>query len=251
LDFADGELRVMRMKRPIIGLTMDSGEKPNLYSLNSDYAKSIEKAGGLPVPIPFRTDYALIPQIVDMLDGILFIGGDDMDPALYGETWHPKAVKMNEERQNFELALIAEVEKRRLPTLGVCFGSQLMNVHRGGSLHQFLPDVQREGGIEHRRVDPSQPPPKHPINIDVNSTLGQAIGKKQIEGNTYHKQAANRLGRGLKVVATAPDGVIEGFEDPTFPLFAAVQWHPERLNDQAEHLALFKLLVSKASAEKK
>jgi len=123
-----------------------------------------------------------------------------------------------------------------------------MNVHRGGSLHQFLPDVQKEDAIEHRRqVDPNQPPRKHAIDIDTNSTLGAAIGKKQIEGNSYHKQAANKLGRGLKVVATAPDGVIEGFEDPTFPLFAAVQWHPERLHDRPEHLALFKLLVTKAA----
>ena len=170
-----------------------------------------------------------------------------MDPSLYGEKWHPKAVRMDERRQNFELALMAEVEKRRLPTLGVCFGSQLMNVHRGGSLHQFLPDVSREGAIEHRRVDPNQPPPRHAVNVDTNSMLGKAIGKAQIEANSYHKQSANKLGRGLKVVATAPDGVIEGFEDPTFPLFAAVQWHPERLNESPEHLGLFKLLVSKAS----
>jgi putative glutamine amidotransferase len=155
---------------------------------------------------------------------------------------------MDETRQNFELALIAEVEKRKLPTLGVCFGSQLMNVHRGGSLHQFLPDVPRDSAIEHRRLDPNQPPPKHPVNIDLNSTLGRAIGKPQIDANSYHKQSANKLGRGLKVIATAPDGVIEGFEDPTFPLFAAVQWHPERLTDSPEHLALFRLLVTKAGA---
>src|SRR6266513_789003 len=240
----------MIMNRPIIGLTMDSGDKANSYSLNADYATSIEKAGGIPLAIPFHTDHSLIPRIVDALDGILFIGGNDMDPSLYGETWHPRAIKIDEARQNFELALIAEVEKRRLPTLGVCFGSQLMNVHRGGSLHQFLPDIKRENPIEHRRLDANQPPPKHTINVDVNSTLGAAIGKKQIEGNSYHKQAANKIGRGLKVVATAPDGVIEGFEDPTFPLFAAVQWHPERLHDHPEHLALFKLLVTKA-AEKR
>ena len=241
----------MSMKRPIIGVTMDSGDKANQYSLNADYTTSVEKAGGIPLAIPFHTDHSLIPQIVDALDGILFIGGNDMDPSLYGEKWHPKAVHMDERRQNFEFALMAEVEKRRLPTLGVCFGSQLMNVYRGGSLHQFLPDVPREGGIEHRRLDMNQPPPKHAVNVDTNSALGKAIGKSHIEANTYHKQAANKLGRGLKVVATAPDGVIEGFEDPTFPLFAAVQWHPERLHDQPEHLGIFKLLVSKASESAK
>jgi len=250
-DFADEKRSFMTMKRPIIGVTMDSGDKANQYSLNADYTTSVEKAGGVPLAIPFHTDHSLIPRIVDALDGILFIGGNDMDPSLYGEKWHPKAVRIDERRQNFELALMAEVEKRRMPTLGVCFGSQLMNVHRGGSLHQFLPDISREGAIEHRRIDPSQPPPKHAVNVDTNSMLGRAIGKSQIEANTYHKQAANKLGRGLKVVATAPDGVIEGFEDPTFPLFAAVQWHPERLHDSPEHLGIFKLLVSKASETNK
>lgn len=235
-------------RRPLIGLTMDSGDKPGRYGLNADYPASIEKAGGLPLPIPYRTDHALIPQIVDLLDGILFIGGDDLDPALYGEQWHPKAIPIDPERQKFELALIAEVERRRLPTLGICLGSQLMNIHRGGSMHQFLPDVKRDNAIEHRKLD--RDAPTHPIHVDLSTQVGRAIGKSEVVGNSYHKQAANRVGRGLKVVATAPDGVIEGFEDPTFPLFAAVQWHPERLNDQPEHLALFKLLVEKASAEK-
>jgi putative glutamine amidotransferase len=119
-----------------------------------------------------------------------------------------------------------------------------MNVHRGGSLHQFLPDVPRENRIEHRRLERELP--THPVSIAADSQIGRAVGKASIEVNTYHKQAANTVGRGLRVVATAPDGVIEAFEDPTLPLFAAVQWHPERLNHQPEHLALFKLLVDKA-----
>jgi putative glutamine amidotransferase len=233
------------MRRPVIGLTMDSGDKPGKYGLNADYVASVEKAGGVPLAIPYRVDHSLIPQILDVLDGILFIGGDDMDPKLYSdEGWHEKAVRIDCDRQNFELALIAEVEKRRLPTLGVCFGSQLMNVHRGGSLHQFLPDVAREGAIEHRRL--GQDGPRHAVKVETDSVIGRAIGKREIVANTYHKQGVKKIGRGLRVVATAPDGVVEAFEDPTFPLFAAVQWHPERLNDEPEHLALFKLLVEKA-----
>lgn len=232
------------MNRPIIGVTMDSGDKPGKYGLNSDYTGSVEMAGGLPLAIPYRTDHSLIPQIVDALDGILFIGGDDMDPSRYGQEWHEKAIRMDKEREEFEFALLAEVEKRRLPTLGVCFGSQLMNVYRGGSMHQFVPDLKLEGGIEHRKLDREEP--RHAINLDATSQVGRAIGKRQIEANTYHKQAMNRIGKGLRVIATSPDGVIEGIEDPTFPLFTAVQWHPERMSDKPEHLALFKLLVDKA-----
>jgi gamma-glutamyl-gamma-aminobutyrate hydrolase PuuD len=187
----------------------------------------------------------LIGQYVDLIDGIVFSGGDDLDPALYGETRHPKAIAMDPARQVFELALLAEVERRRMPALGVCFGSQLMNVYRGGSLMQFLPDEPGHQELEHRKV--GENPTRHPVTLDVHSQLGAAIGKEHIEVNTYHKQAVRKLGRGLRVVATAPDGVIEGFEDPSLPLFAAVQWHPERLHDEPEHLAPFKLLVRKAS----
>lgn len=233
------------MRRPVIGLTTDYGEKPDRYEISSHYTASVEKAGGIPLIIPFRTDLSLIPQIVDQFNGILFIGGDDLDPALYGQQWHPQAIHIDPARQQFELALLAEVEKRRLPTLGVCLGSQLMNVYRGGSIHQFLPEVPRKNPIEHRKLDRELP--RHSISLDTNSAVGRAIGKTEISGNTYHKQGIDRVGSGLRVFATAPDGVIEGLEDPNYPLFAGVQWHPERLINEAEHLAIFKLLVDKAS----
>ncbi|MDQ3440526.1 MAG: gamma-glutamyl-gamma-aminobutyrate hydrolase family protein, partial [Planctomycetota bacterium] len=169
---------------------------------------------------------------------------NDLDPSLYcDENWHPEAAKSEPARQCFELALGAEVEKRRMPTLGVCLGSQVMNVYRGGSLIQFLPDEVKD--IEHRCLDKSCPP-RHAVKVDTESQLGRAIGKRDVSVNTYHKQAIRKIGRGLRVVATAPDGVIEGYEDPTYPLFAAVQWHPERLLDEAEHLAPFKLLVDRS-----
>jgi putative glutamine amidotransferase len=231
-------------KRPVIGITTDSSDSGERYLSTFTYAEGVEKAGGLPLLLPYRVDHALIPQYVDLLDGILFTGGNDMNPALYGEEWHPKVNRMDPDRQNFEFALIAEVEKRRVPALGVCFGSQLMNVYRGGSLTQFLPDV--DGKLEHRRL-PDQEPGRHPIKLDPESQLGRAIGAGDVSVNTYHKQAVNKLGRGLRVIATAPDGVVEAFEDPTLPLFAAVQWHPERLLNEKEHLAPFKLLVKKAA----
>src|SRR5207248_187858 len=193
--------------------------------------------------LPYGVDHALIPQYVDLLDGILFSGGNDMNPARFGEEWHPKVARMDERRERFEFALIAEVEKRRMPALGICFGSQLMNVHRGGSLIQFLPD-QKPDAMNDRTL-PKADPTRHAVKLETDSQLGKAVGHREVSVNSYHKQAVNQIGHGLKVIATAPDGVIEAFEDPTFPLFAAVQWHPERLADEPEHLALFKLLVEK------
>jgi putative glutamine amidotransferase len=237
-------MEIIMQKRPLIGITVDTSDTADTFESPMNYAKAVEKAGGLPLLIPYNLDHSLIPKLVDHLDGILFTGGNDLDPALYNQTWHPKAEHVDLNRQNFELALMKEVESRRLPMLGVCMGSQLMNVYRGGSLHQFLPDVHRPEALEHRKVDGNIL--RHPVSIDTHSQLGAAIGKEQISANTYHKQAVDRIGNGLKIIATAPDGVIEGFEDPTFPLFAAVQWHPERLANEPEHLAPFQLLVEKS-----
>jgi putative glutamine amidotransferase len=195
--------------------------------------------------LPYRAGVGSIDAYLDRLDGILLSGGDDIDPSIYGETWHERAVRIDPARQGFELALLAAVERRGVPALGVCLGFQMMNVYRGGSLHQFLPDVPRPDAIEHRKVDGVMP--RHDVTIEPGSLLHETIGRTQCLANTAHKQAVNRMGRGLKITARAADGVIEGFEDPTLPLFLGVQWHPERLHDEPEHLALFQLLVKRAA----
>jgi putative glutamine amidotransferase len=234
------------MPRPVIGITMDYGDKPRQYMLPYDYTTSIERAGGLPWPLPYMTDRSLIPEIVDRLDGIVFSGGDDLDPALYGETRHPQAEPIDPDRQRFELALIAEVERRRMPALGICLGCQLMNVHRGGSLIQFLPDGERDAKLEHRKMNDTSR--RHPVRLEPGTPLADAVGGTEIAVNTRHKQAIGRPGKGLRVIATAPDGVVEGIEDPNHPFFMAVQWHPENLSDRPEHLAPFKLLVNSATS---
>jgi putative glutamine amidotransferase len=234
------------MKRPVIGITTDYNERMTQYMLPYGYATSIEKAGGLPFLLPYKTDLSLIPQIVDALDGVLFAGGNDLDPSAYGEEWHPMAVPIDPDRQKFEMALLAEVEKRHKPLLGVCLGCQLLNVYRGGKLTQFLPDDNREEPIEHRRfgLDWSK---RHAINLESDSAVAKFLGKTEVIANSSHKQAVKVPGKGLRVIATAPDGVIEGIEDPSMPLFVGVQWHPERMSDEGDHLALFKLLVDKAA----
>jgi putative glutamine amidotransferase len=233
------------MPRPLIGITCDYNDKRTAYNSPYGYARSIERAGGLPVILPYRADVSLVPMYVECLAGILFSGGDDMDPSAYGEEWHPDTVKIDPLREQFERALIAEVERRRMPVLGVCLGSQLMNIHRGGSMHQFLPDVSRDGSLEHRNLDRAWVL-THPVKLDPESVVARVIGKNEITVNTSHKQAIRSPGRGLRVIATSPDGVIEGIEDPTMPLFVGVQWHPERMTDDDDHLKLFQLLVEKA-----
>lgn len=232
------------MTRPTIGITIDYNAAQTCYESPYTYARAVELAGGLPVLLPYRTDLSLIGQYLDLVNGVLLSGGNDLNPKSWGEEYHPKTVPVDPLREKFEMALIAEIERRRTPVLGVCLGSQVMNVYRGGSLHQFLPDLPREGALEHRKVNDVVL--RHDVTVEPDTLLGRTLGKRQVSVNTYHKQSVNRLGRGLRVIATAPDGVVEGFEDASFPLFAAVQWHPERIVDEPEHLSLFKLLVDRS-----
>jgi len=211
--------------------------------LTPHYAASVERAGGLPLLIPYRVDLNLVPEIVSALNGIVFSGGDDLDPSCYGECYCDGTEPIDPARESFERALIAEVEKRRLPTLGICLGSQLMNVHRGGSLIQYLPGVQRDNAMEHRRLNDWNR--RHEIDLVEGSTLAKHLGKQRVTVNTSHKQSVKTPGKNLRVIATSPDGVIEGIEDPTLPLFLGVQWHPERM-DEPEHRAIFELLVERA-----
>ena len=143
---------------------------------------------------------------------------------------------------------MAEVEKRRMPTLGICMGSQLMNLHRGGSMIQFLPEHAREQMIEHRRMEKGVET-RHPVTRIEGTTAAKVVGHTDVLANSSHKQSIRQVGRGLKVIATSPDGIIEGVEDESFPLWLGVQWHPERLHEEDDHLNLFKLLVERAVAK--
>jgi putative glutamine amidotransferase len=235
-------------KQPIIGITVDCNEKQTAYESPYAYATSVERAGGLPILLPYRTDLSLVLRYADMIDGIVFTGGNDISPQHYGEQWHPKAIPVDPAREKFEFALIAEIERRRTPMLGICFGSQLLNIHRGGSMYQFLPDLPRDGALEHRRIGDVSP--RHDVALVEDSLAAKVIGKTSVSANSSHKQAVKNVGRGLRVIAKSPDGIIEGTEDPAYPLMLGVQWHPERLSDEPEHLALFRLLVSKAGQSK-
>jgi putative glutamine amidotransferase len=237
-------------RKPLIGITTSYVHREGRvdYAMRPEYAKGVELAGGIPVLLPHRVDHAIIPDLLDRLDGVIFSGGLDLDPASYGEAKHPGAEQIDPHREAFERALIAEVDRRRVPTLGICLGSQLMNVHRGGSLHQFLPDLGRSSSLEHRDFGPEV---RHPVEVVEDSILEKIAGTRHLTVNTFHKQSINRLGRGLRVVARAPDGVIEGVEDPEYPtLFLGVQWHPERMLDDPKQLRLFEQLVQHASARR-
>jgi putative glutamine amidotransferase len=240
--------RRFTMARPLIGITSDYINGQPRYQLPITYAEAVARGGGLPVMLPVM-EVALISDYLDLLDAVVLAGGEDLNPEAYGETYHPKAEPINPHRQKFEMALLAEIERRTMPVLGICLGSQVMNVHRGGSLYQFLPELERDGPLEHRRLDLESR--RHEVKLVEGTHLGRGIGKPAIVANTSHKQAVRTLGRGLKVTAMSPDGVIEGTEDPTLPFYVGVQWHPERMTDERDHLRIFELLTEAARKNQK
>jgi len=232
------------MKPPVIGVTRDwngSGNPDRHYDF---YAQSILNAGGVARGICYGPPDTALDALVG-LDGLLFTGGDDLDPSLWGEPWHPMAVKVDPRRQAFELALLRRAESRRLPILGICLGCQLINVYRGGTLIQFLPDYPRANPIEHRRVNDTIT--RHEVHLEQGSKLSLAIGKSVINVNSYHKQSIARTGERLRITAHALDGVVESIEDPDLPLLVGVQWHPERISNEPDQRALFQMLVTAAA----
>ena len=226
-------------RRPVIGITADHDRARTRHEVAGGYVSAVERAGGLPILLPYG-EVGRVGQTLDLIDGLLLTGGNDPDPAAWGEPWHPACVPVDPRRETFERALLAESQRRNVPTLGICFGMQLMNLARGGSLIQFLPEHPRENPIEHRKLDDADWSRRHPVRLA--GALADCVGAGEAMVNSSHRQAVGRLGNGLEAVAVAPDEVIEGIADPSMPLFLGVQWHPERL---AEHQGLFDLLVTK------
>ncbi len=196
--------------------------------LSLNYARSLEGAGLIPLVVPPLTDPRAAGEILDSAGGLLLTGGEDIDPKLYGAPPHAKLGEINPLRDATELALLAAARERRIPVLAICRGIQLLNVAYGGTLFQDLPS-EHPSAIDH---DPPNDASArtHDVAMTSGTRLAAATGVTQMSVNSYHHQAVHRLGAGLRITATAPDGVIEGVEvdDPSWWALS-VQWHPEDL----------------------
>ena len=243
--------------KPLIGVTTSElrpgelatlrrhGEPPHAeMALGMTYVRAIEAAGGVPVVMPPLAARD-VPALVARLDGLLLSGGPDLAPAAYDERPHAQLGPSEPELDEFEYAVVEEALSLNLPILGICRGAQALNVARGGSLHQHLPDVVGDT-VTHRQSADGRLP-THSVEIVPGSRLAGVLGTTQLSVNSFHHQAVDRLGTGLRVCARAPDGTVEGIEDPTRPLILAVQWHAEALTQTPAHQALFQELVTVAA----
>jgi len=213
--------------RPLIGITTRLDLAANTFYLRRYYAEAVAAAGGVPVYIPLITDKEYLTAVSEPLDGLLLSGSDsDLDPARYGEEPHPRLGAVVAERDETDLMLLAISEEQRLPVLAICFGAQSLNVSRGGSLVQDI-GAQLVGALKHEQGVPAARP-SHQINIEPDSLLAELAGGDVARVNSSHHQAIKNVGRHLRAIARANDGVIEAVMDMRPDRFVlGVQWHPE------------------------
>ena len=230
--------------KPIIGVTplMDY-DKKSVWMLPG-YLKGLEAAGAVAVILPFFTEYKDAERCADIFDGFLFAGGQDVDPSVYHEDRLPLCGEISPERDVSEAMLFRAASGLDKPILGICRGMQLINALMGGTLWQDI-SSQYSDRIQHTRIPPDDIP-KHDIIISKWSPLYDILKTDRISVNSYHHQGIREVSPALKVMAEAPDGLIEAVYAPAYRFIRAVQWHPELLfeTDKSASL-LFSEFVNK------
>lgn len=214
---------------PRIGFTLDfettaTYSKKPWYAIRENYLTSVSERGALPLPLPHEV--SMVEQYLELINGLVVTGGAfDIPPSMYGDTTQHETVVTKDKRTQFEWALTKGAIDRKIPILGICGGQQLLNVVLGGTLYQHIPD-SIQNALEHEQKTPRDEV-GHVVKILPGTLLHQVVGRDEIGVNTAHHQAAAKVGHGVVVNATAPDGVIEGIEYPAHPFCLGVQWHPE------------------------
>jgi putative glutamine amidotransferase len=222
-----GEVHKMDDYRPRIGITMRIELETDRFYLSRYYSEAVEAAGGAPLHISLIPDREYIAAVTDDLDGILLPGSDsDVDPQRYGREPHQALGHVHSIKDETDLLVLEDVERRRLPLFAICFGMQVLNVSRGGTLIQDIAS-QVQGAIKHEQGAPRDRP-SHRIRLLEESRLASLAERDGAVVNSHHHQAIETVGRDLVASAWAADGLVEALEDPRSDRFVlAVQWHPE------------------------
>jgi putative glutamine amidotransferase len=227
--------------RPIVGITSYAEEArwgvwdAPAALIPLAYVRAVEAAGGRPLLVPPSADG--VEETLDALDGLIFSGGADLDPASYGAEAHPETNGVRPDRDGAELALLEGALARNMPVLAVCRGSQVLNVARGGDLVQHLPEVVGHEGHKHTPGVFAD----HDVDVLPGTRLHEVVGE-HAPVKSHHHQGYGRLGEGLREAARASDGTVEAIEDPSRRFALGVLWHPE----EGEDAGLFRALVEEA-----
>jgi putative glutamine amidotransferase len=247
-----------RAPRAIIGLsTSEMREPTRVYhdpngdppqqelALGLTYPQAIRRAGAVPIVIP-PLDVESIEPLLDGLCGLCLSGGPDLHPSIYGNAPHPALGPTEPHLDGFEVALVRAAEARELPVLAICRGLQVLNISRGGTLVQDLPS-ERPSEIQHRQADVGWVP-THDVRIERDSLVAACLGEAEAQVNSFHHQAVDRLGHGLRVVGWAPDGTVEAVEATDRQFTVAVQWHAESMVRSPEQERLLSAFARAASS---
>ena len=213
--------------RPRIGIPMRIESPTDRFYLSRHYSEAVEAAGGIPLHISLIPTEDYVASVVEALDGVLLPGSDsDVDPQRYGHQPHPKLGTVQPIKDETDLLVIAAAERKRIPLLAICFGMQILNVARGGTLIQDI-ESQVPGAIKHEQGVPRDRR-SHQVKLLSGSILETLAASEQQSVNSHHHQAIEVIGRDLVATAWSSDGLVEAVEDPRSDVFVmAVQWHPE------------------------
>ena len=246
---ADEAQRPIVSNKPLIGISLGWSETKN--SVNNTYVNSVLMNGGVPYLIPVTDNVEVLRQIVAQLDGIIFTGGEDFAPAYFGEEEHEHLGEVNVTRDTYDLTLFKLASDRNIPTLGICRGLQLINVGMGGTLYQDLPS-EKPSDINHRQSEAGTVA-THSVSVVEGSLMHQILGQKEVQVNTFHHQAIEKLAPGLKIVGWANDSVPEMIEAYPHRQIIGTQFHPEIFTNAGDELMgkLFKFLIGKAETFQK
>jgi putative glutamine amidotransferase len=237
IGVSTSELREAGTVRPLA-----QGEpRQHEIALGLTYPEAVDDSGGLPVILP-PIEPEGVAELVGRLSGLMVSGGPDLHPSAYGAAVDPNLGPTEPELDHFELALLRRADALGMPVLAICRGMQALNVARGGTLIQHLPDVV--GDVIGHRQEIAGSRPTHWIRLQAGSRLAETLGRSRSKVNSFHHQALERVGAGLTEVAWASDGTIEAVEDPAQPFVVGVQWHAESLAHRPEHGALFRAFVA-------
>ena len=237
----------MHTNRPRIGIAMRIELETDRFYLSRHYSEAVEAAGGAPVHISLIPQSEYIASIMDHLDGVLLPGSDsDVDPLRYGRDPHPALGSVHPAKDETDFLVLDQLEKRNTPLLAICFGMQILNVHRGGTLIQDIPS-QMPDAIKHDQGIPRDRR-SHSVRLLEGSLLSALANSANAPVNSHHHQAIETVGRDLVATAWTTDGLVEALEDPRQDRFVvAVQWHPEYgWRDDDFSKALFARFVTQA-----
>lgn len=227
----------MQLPYILIPLPFHRDVVPPRYKVTGSYPEAIVQAGGAPLYVT-RPDEERLRKLLPLADGILLVGGHDIDPKRYNEKDTGYTREIDSERDRIELTLVRLALQHRIPLFGICRGMQVINVALGGSLYQdVVAEMAGAQDHDHHKDDATgkdlpRDHQAHDVSVAAHTLLSAIIGKGPIGVNSLHHQGVKTLGKDLIASAIAPDGLVEAIELPGHPFFLGVEWHPEDLTDE-------------------